>query len=106
RLKFAQLQILVDQDEGALKTTQNIFEDLDARNVQAKLLRAAALRNLSRLDEARLELQSALKLQPTSPDVLLQLGELRLSEKKYKEAEQAFRKAYDQNPRDTRGLLR
>jgi tetratricopeptide (TPR) repeat protein len=106
RLKFAQLQILVDQNEGALKTTQNIFEDLDARNVQAKLLRAAALRNLSRLDEARLELQSALKLQPTSPDVLLQLGELRLSEKKYKEAEQAFRKAYDQNPRDTRGLLR
>ena len=44
RLKLAQLQIVVDQDEGALKTTQNIFEDLDERNVQAKLLRSIALR--------------------------------------------------------------
>jgi tetratricopeptide (TPR) repeat protein len=106
RLKLAQLQILVDQNEGALKTTQNIFEDLDQRNVQAKLLRSVALRNLNRLDEARVEIQSALKLQPNSPDALLQLGELRLSEEKYKEAEQAFRKCYEQDPRDTRGLLR
>src|SRR5262249_16309663 len=49
RLKFAQLQILLDQNEGALKTTQNLLEDLDARNQQAKLLRVVALRNLNRL---------------------------------------------------------
>src|SRR5262249_11922799 len=53
RLKFAQLQILVDQNEGALRTTQNIFEDLDARNIPARLLRAVALRNLNRLEEAQ-----------------------------------------------------
>jgi Flp pilus assembly protein TadD len=106
RLKLAQLQILVDQNEGALKTTQNIFEDLDARNVRAKLLRSVALRNLDRLDEARAEMQSALKQQPNSPDALLQLGELSLKEQKYKEAEQAFRKCYEQDPRDLRGLQR
>jgi tetratricopeptide (TPR) repeat protein len=106
RLKLAQLQIVVDQNEGALKTTQNIFEDLDARNVQAKLLRSIALRNLDRLNEARAEMQSALKLQPKSSDALLQLGELNLKEQKYKEAEQAFRKSFEQDPRDLRGLRR
>jgi tetratricopeptide (TPR) repeat protein len=106
RLKLAQLQILLEQNEGALKTAQDILEDLDARNVQAKLLCSIALRHLNRPEEARAELQSALKLQPNSPDALLQLGELRLNEKNYPEAEQAFWKSYAQNPLDTRGLLR
>src|SRR5262249_43674323 len=39
RLKLAQVQILLDQDEGAIKTTQNVLEDLDARNISARLLR-------------------------------------------------------------------
>ena len=53
-----------------------------------------------------METQSALKLQPNSSDALLQLGELSLKEQKWKEAEQAFRKAYEQDPRDLRGLRR
>ena len=106
RLKFGQVQILLGQYEGAIKTTQNIFEDLSPGNVAAKLLRAVALRNLGRLDEARAEIQAVLKQQPRSTDALLQLGELHLSEKRSREAEQAFRKSYEQNPADTRGLLR
>lgn len=106
RLKLAQVQILLDQNEGALKTAEDILADLDAQNVQAKLLRAIALRNLGRLDEARAETQGVLKRHPTSSDALLQFGELRLAEKNYKEAELAFRKSYEQNPADTRGLLR
>jgi len=91
---------------GRSQNNTDIFEDIDARNVQARLLRSIALRRLNRLDEAKMEMQSALKQQPNSPDALLQLGELRLSEKNYPEAERAFRKSYEQDPRDTRGLLR
>jgi seryl-tRNA synthetase len=75
-------------------------------NVAARLLRAVALRNLGRLDEARAEIQAVLKQQPRSTDALLQLGELYLREKRSREAEQAFRKSYEKNPADTRGLLR
>ena len=106
RLLLAQLQIQLDQNEGAIKTTQNILEDLNSRSLSAKLLHVVALRKLDRLDEARTELQAMLKLQPRSPDVLLQLGELYVSEKNYKSAERVFRDAYESNPRDTRGLLR
>ena len=106
RLELAQLQILLNQSEGAIKTTQNILEDLNSRNVAAKLLHAVALRNLNRVDEARAELQAMLKLQPGSPDVLIQLGELYVTEKNYKAAEQIFRDSYKTNSRDTRGLLR
>jgi tetratricopeptide (TPR) repeat protein len=106
RLKLAQLQILIGQDEGAVQTTQNILEELDEHNASAQMLRAIALRKLSRLEDAQADIQSVLKAQPNSPEALLQLGELRLSAGNYKEAEQAFRRSYEQNPRDTRGLLR
>src|SRR5260370_1004380 len=106
RLKLAQLQILLEQNESAIKTTENIFEDLDARSVPAMLLHAVALRNLGRVDQAGVQLQAVLKLQPNSPDALLQVGELRLSSRNYQQAEELFRKSYEQNPSDTRGVLR
>jgi tetratricopeptide (TPR) repeat protein len=68
RLKFGQVQILLGQNEGAIKTTLNIFEDLSPGNVAAKLLRAVALRNLGRLEESRAEIQAVLKQQPGSAD--------------------------------------
>jgi len=106
RLKLAQIQILIDQDEGAIKTTQNILEDLDVRNPSAQILHAIALRKLGRFDDARADIQRVLKAQPNSAEAWLQLGELRLSAQNYKEAEQGFRRSYELNPRDTRGLLR
>src|SRR5262249_34086944 len=81
RLQLAQVQILLDQDEGAIKTSQNILDDVNARSLDAKLLHAAALRKLGRLDEARAELQATRKLMPRSPDVLIQLGELEFAAK-------------------------
>ncbi|HTM49099.1 MAG TPA: tetratricopeptide repeat protein [Bryobacteraceae bacterium] len=106
RLKFAQLQVLLDQNEGAIKTTQNIFEDFNPDILPAKLIRAVALRNLGRFEEARAEIHAVLKRAPGSSDAMLQLAEIHLSEKSYQEAEKAFRMSYQHNPADLRGLLR
>ena len=45
------------------------------------------------------------KANPSSPDVLFQLGVVDLAENKYKEAEDAFRRSYELNPANSRGLM-
>jgi tetratricopeptide (TPR) repeat protein len=55
--------------------------------------------------ESRQVLEEILKADPGSPDLNFQLGTLNLAEKKYLEAEAAFRLAYQVNPANTRGLM-
>jgi tetratricopeptide (TPR) repeat protein/peroxiredoxin len=55
--------------------------------------------------EARVLLDAQLKANPDSPDVLFQLGSVDLAEKKYREAEDAFRRAYQMSPASSRGLM-
>jgi tetratricopeptide (TPR) repeat protein len=55
--------------------------------------------------DARQLLDSMLKTNPSSPDVLFQLGFLGMAENKYKEAEDAFRRSYELNPANSRGLM-
>jgi tetratricopeptide (TPR) repeat protein len=50
-------------------------------------------------------LDALLKTNPGSPDVLYQLGVVNLAENKYKEAEDSFRRAYELNPANSRGLM-
>jgi tetratricopeptide (TPR) repeat protein len=50
-------------------------------------------------------LDAMLKAYPGSPDVLFQLGVVNLAENKFKEAEDAFRRAYQLNPANSRGLM-
>jgi len=45
------------------------------------------------------------KLYPNSPDVLLELGQLDVQEKKLPEAMEIFRRSYQLNPGDTRSLV-
>jgi tetratricopeptide (TPR) repeat protein/thiol-disulfide isomerase/thioredoxin/outer membrane lipoprotein-sorting protein len=56
-------------------------------------------------NEARVLLDAMLKTNPDSPDLLFQLGVVNLEEKKYKEAEDAFRHSYEMNPANSRGLM-
>jgi tetratricopeptide (TPR) repeat protein len=42
---------------------------------------------------------------PNSPDVLFQLGVINLAQGKYKEANEAFKRTYDLNPANSRGLM-
>jgi tetratricopeptide (TPR) repeat protein len=55
--------------------------------------------------ESRQVLDAMLKANPSSPDVLFQLGVVNLAESKYKEAEDSFRRSYELNPANSRGLM-
>src|SRR5450759_911285 len=60
---------------------------------------------LKKFAESRVLLDAMLKANPGSPDVLFQLGVVNLAEERYKEAEDAFRRAYQLNPANSRGLM-
>ena len=55
--------------------------------------------------DSRVMLDAMLKTNPGSPDVLFQLGVVNLAENQFKEAEDAFRRAYQLNPANSRGLM-
>jgi tetratricopeptide (TPR) repeat protein len=55
--------------------------------------------------EARQLLDDMLKANPSAPDVLFQLGIVSLAESKFKEAADAFRRSYELNPANSRGLM-
>jgi thioredoxin-like negative regulator of GroEL len=46
-----------------------------------------------------------IKAAPSSPDVTFQLGVVNLAENRFKDAEEAFRRAYQLNPANSRGLM-
>jgi tetratricopeptide (TPR) repeat protein len=58
-----------------------------------------------RFTDSRNLLEALLKVQPNSPDIWFQLGLVHLTEKRYKESEAAFLKAYQISPANTRGLM-
>jgi len=61
------------------------------------------LHGLNQLDKAREELKQLLDLNPNSQEAMIQLAVILASEKKFKEAEAMFRKAYDLNPANSAG---
>lgn len=81
---------------------------MDAENIDARILHAAALAGTKAYEPARRELNAVLREQPDSKDVLLQLAALDLTEKKYEDAEARYRKLYQPGSADLRpfeGLL-
>jgi Flp pilus assembly protein TadD len=58
-----------------------------------------------RFDDSRVVLDGMLKVNPSSPEATFELGVLNLAEKKYKDAETTFRRAYELNPANPRGLM-
>jgi len=50
-------------------------------------------------------LEAMMKTNPGSPDVVYQMGAVNLSERRFKEAEDAFRRTYQLNPANPRGLM-
>jgi tetratricopeptide (TPR) repeat protein len=104
RLGLAQLQTARGEFEAALKSCDDILK-FDKNNVGAKSIMAGAMMSMNRFADARVVLDALVAATPNSPDVLFQVGTLNLAERKYKEAEAAYVKAYQANPANARGLL-
>jgi tetratricopeptide (TPR) repeat protein len=104
RLAMAQLQVARQEFDSALKTAESVLA-IDKGNVNARLIESAALMGLKKFGDSRVMLDTMLKTNPGSPDVLYQLGVVNLAESHYKEAEDAFRRSYQLNPANSRGLM-
>lgn len=104
RTKLAQIEITRGQWDNALKSAGQILA-VDRNSLVARLIEATALMGQQKYPEARALLENMLKVFPKSPDVLLELGELDVQEKKYADAMDTFRKSYQMNPGDTRSLV-
>ena len=60
---------------------------------------------LNRYGDSRTTLNALLAANPKQPETLLETGVLNLMEKKYEDAASSFRRAYDADPTNARGLL-
>jgi tetratricopeptide (TPR) repeat protein len=104
RLALAQLQVTRGDFDAALKSSQQLLA-IDHNNNSARLIESAALMGQKKFGDSRQLLESMLKVNPSSPDVLFQLGIVNLAENKFKEAADAFRRSYELNPANSRGLM-
>jgi tetratricopeptide (TPR) repeat protein len=104
RLALAQLFILNHEYGSAVQTAKEVL-DYDPRNLAARLVRTSGLRAMGNPALARTELEETIAQYPSSAEAQLQLGTLDLGEKRFQNAEQAFRKVYQDHPADLRALM-
>jgi tetratricopeptide (TPR) repeat protein len=104
RLAQIQVGLLRGDNEAALHDADQTI-NLAPNNIQVRVMKAAALQRLGRFDEARALLTLILDKQPKQVETLLELGVLDLNQRKNKDAEELFQRAYAVNPGNLRGLL-
>jgi tetratricopeptide (TPR) repeat protein len=104
RLALSQLHIMRREFDNALTMAGEVLK-FDRNSLAARLLQSAALMGQQKFAESRALLGALLKNDPNSSDAWFQLGLVNLAEKRYSESEEGFRKAYQLNPANTRGLL-
>ncbi len=104
RLGLAQLQVVLKEYDAAIKSVNEIMA-IDKKNGPARMIEAAALLGQRKYADARQLLENLRKANPNSADVIFSLGMVALNEGKYKEAEETFRKGYELNPKDNRGMV-
>lgn len=104
RLGRAEVDVIRGDNEGALRNADLILGS-SPYSVQGIILKSAALQNLKRTDEARALLEAILVRNPKQVDILLQMAMLNLNQKKFPEAEDFFRRAWQADPSNLRGLM-
>jgi tetratricopeptide (TPR) repeat protein len=104
RLAQIQVSMLRGANDAALHDADEAIR-IAPGSVQARVMKAAALQRMQRYDEARTLLMAILEKQPKQVESLLEIGVLALNEKKYKEAEDYFQRAFQADPNNIRGLL-
>jgi tetratricopeptide (TPR) repeat protein len=104
RLAQAELQVVQRQYDAAIESVNAVLR-LDKKNGPARMIEASAYVGLKKYPEARQLIESMQQANPNSADITFSLGMIDLHEAKLKEAEETFRKAYQQNVKDPRGLV-
>jgi tetratricopeptide (TPR) repeat protein len=104
RIALAQLLLASNAYEAALRASQDILK-IDRQNKSAMLIESAALLGQKKFAESRALLNGMLARTPDSPDVNFQMGVVNLAEGKYKEATASFKRTYELNPTNSRGLM-
>ena len=104
RLAQIQVAMLRGNNDAALHDADDTLR-IAPNSVQARVMKAAALQRLQRYDEARSLLTAVIEKAPKQVETLLELGVLDLNQKKNKEAEEYFQRAWEADPNNLRGLL-
>jgi tetratricopeptide (TPR) repeat protein len=104
RLALAQIALARGDNDGALKLSQEALRIAPQSGAARLMLSAAEMRG-GNFKDSRATLDTVLAANPKQPETLLELGVLNMMEKKYPEAAVQFRKAYESDPTNTRGLL-
>jgi tetratricopeptide (TPR) repeat protein len=104
RLALAQLLVTRGDFDAALKSAQEILK-FDRQNKNAQLIESAAFLGEKKYGDSRALLNGMLAKNANSPDVLFQLGVVDLAEGKYKDANESFKRTYELNPTNSRGLM-
>jgi tetratricopeptide (TPR) repeat protein len=89
RIALAQVHLQRRADDSAVQIADDVLR-VEPGNVEARLIRATALKNLHQTGQARQDLLTALEMHSESNDVRFQLASLDFSEKRYAEAETGF----------------
>lgn len=104
RLAVTQIALLQNDFDGAIKSADAILK-IFPNSPQGQVMKAAALQRQQKFGEARTLLESVIAKQPKQTETLLELGVLNLNEKKFKDAEGMFRRAWESSPTNLKGLL-
>ena len=104
RLALAQIHMVRHEYANAIQEADVALE-FDTRSITAKLIRTAALAAMGNNNQARGELEQAIKDYPNSPEAVLQLASLDVAEGRHKEAEAAFLALHKTRPQDLRALM-
>ena len=104
RLEIGRLQIARGEFDAALKTAALVLQ-FDRGNVIARLLESTALMGQKKFDESRAVLTELAKSHPNTSEIYYQMGLVDLTNRRFKEATEAFQKSYQLNPANARGLL-
>jgi tetratricopeptide (TPR) repeat protein len=103
RLALAQVALARGDADSALKVSEEALK-IDPNSGAAKLLLSAAMMRQGHFKDSRSILMNVLASAPKQPETLLELGVLDLMEKKYDDAATSFRKSYEAEPANLKGL--
>jgi tetratricopeptide (TPR) repeat protein len=104
RLAQTQVAMIRGDNAGADHDADQLLA-IAPNSIQGRVMKAAALSRLGQYDEARKLLEAVLDKAPKQEECLLELGVLDLTQKKTKEAIDLFKRAFDAEPSNLRGLM-